>query len=330
MYIKIYENKKEIINKLLKHLAIGITIFLLFTIPLPNKSIIVGGGINEIGDRILIDNILYDNEDTFYMSYVSQIKATIPYYIYSLLNPSWQVIKVDDSNNDNTGKILLNTSVDYSIMNAYKLANKELEIKEVLNTIVYIHQEAKTTLEIGDYILEVEGYEYNEDINLTHLLQDKQINDIVNFKVISNNQIVNKTATVFEVDEVKVNGISIIPIYKYETNPSIEIEFKKEETGSSAGLMLTLSIYEHLTNCDLIRNRKIVGTGTIDIDGNVYPIGGVIHKFKAAVEEEADIFIVPSIDNYDEVMKIQNEENYNIEVITVSTIQEAIEKLMYD
>ena len=91
--------------------------------------------------------------------------------------------------------------------------------------------------------------------------------------------------------------------------------------------MMALSIYGNLTNQDLTNGKTIVGTGTIDIDGNVGSIGGVKYKLIGAVKNKADIFIVPNGENYDEAIKIKKEKNYKIKIIGVSTLKEAINEL---
>lgn len=90
--------------------------------------------------------------------------------------------------------------------------------------------------------------------------------------------------------------------------------------------MFTLSIYNKLVDEDITKNRKVVGTGTIDLNGNVGEIGGVKYKLKGAVKSKADIFICP-YENYDEAINLKNKYNYDIEIIKVSTFDEAIEKL---
>ena len=44
------------------------------------------------------------------------------------------------------------------------------------------------------------------------------------------------------------------------------------------------------------------------------------------IKEKADIFICP-YENYDEVIELKNKNNYNINIIKVSSFSEAIEKL---
>ena len=90
--------------------------------------------------------------------------------------------------------------------------------------------------------------------------------------------------------------------------------------------MMTLAIYNYLTNDSLTKNRKIVGTGTIDINGNVGEISGIKYKLKGAVKNKADIFIV-SEENYDETIKLKEKNKYNIKIVSVKTIDEAIKYL---
>ena len=89
---------------------------------------------------------------------------------------------------------------------------------------------------------------------------------------------------------------------------------------------MTLTIYNYLTNDSLTNKRKIVGTGTIDINGTVGKIDGVKYKLISAANYKADIFLVP-YDNYIEAMNIKNKYNYDIKIYPVKTIEEAIEYL---
>ena len=62
----------------------------------------------------------------------------------------------------------------------------------------------------------------------------------------------------------------------YRFDPGVDVEFDAGDiAGPSAGLMFSLSLYDQLTPDDLTGGRKIAGTGTIDCDGGVGPIGGV-------------------------------------------------------
>jgi PDZ domain-containing protein len=64
--------------------------------------------------------------------------------------------------------------------------------------------------------------------------------------------------------------------------------------GPSAGLMLTLGILDLVGDDDLTGGSVIAGSGTIDVDGQVGPIGGITLKMVAAREIGAELFLVPA------------------------------------
>jgi PDZ domain-containing protein len=63
--------------------------------------------------------------------------------------------------------------------------------------------------------------------------------------------------------------------------------------GPSAGLMFTLGIIDKLKPEDLTGGKIIAGTGTIDDEGNVGPIGGIPQKLVGAKDAGAQLFLVP-------------------------------------
>lgn len=54
--------------------------------------------------------------------------------------------------------------------------------------------------------------------------------------------------------------------------------------------MFALEVYNQLIREDLTKGYRIAGTGTINIDGEVAPIGGISQKVIAAHKAGADIF----------------------------------------
>jgi len=64
--------------------------------------------------------------------------------------------------------------------------------------------------------------------------------------------------------------------------------------GPSAGLMLTLGVLDLVGPTDLTHGKVIAGTGTIDADGKVGPIGGIPLKMVAARDLGAKLFLVPA------------------------------------
>lgn len=64
--------------------------------------------------------------------------------------------------------------------------------------------------------------------------------------------------------------------------------------GPSAGLMFALGIYDKLTPGSLTGGTFVAGTGTIDDDGKVGPIGGIEMKTVGARSQGARYFLTPA------------------------------------
>lgn len=93
--------------------------------------------------------------------------------------------------------------------------------------------------------------------------------------------------------------------------------------GPSAGLMFSLAVVDKLSPGELTGGRFVAGTGTIDPDGAVGPIGGIRYKLTAAREAGAATFLVPSR-NCDEA---RQSAPAGLDLIKVDTLDGAVEAL---
>jgi PDZ domain-containing protein len=89
--------------------------------------------------------------------------------------------------------------------------------------------------------------------------------------------------------------------------------------GPSAGLMFSLGIYDKLTPGPLAGGHEIAGTGTIDDQGQVGPIGGIRQKLAGARSDGAAFFLAPA-DNCNEVVGHVPD---GLEVFKVATFDDA-------
>jgi len=121
---------------------------------------------------------------------------------------------------------------------------------------------------------------------------------------IANRELKEIELTVKENKGKKYIGILSTEIYKLITNPVVKFNFLSGESGPSGGLAIALTIYNNLVKEDITKGRKIVVTGAIARDGEIKNIGGVEYKLDGAINDKADVFIVPSGENYDTVKKI--------------------------
>jgi len=86
-------------------------------------------------------------------------------------------------------------------------------------------------------------------------------------------------------------GITILE----QPSAPFDVDIQVEDVGGpSAGLMLTLGILDLVGDDDLTGGSVVAGTGTIDADGAVGPIGGITLKMVAAQDIDADLFLVPA------------------------------------
>lgn len=98
--------------------------------------------------------------------------------------------------------------------------------------------------------------------------------------------------------------------------------FLEDVGGPSAGLMFTLALIDRMTEESVADGRHIAGTGTIDPDGTVGPIGGIQQKVTAAASEGASIFLAPEL-NCQEITHVPDD----MTVYSVDTLDTALEIL---
>ena len=328
MFTKVYEKVLEYIKKEYKFLITLLTILLLFTIKLP-YYIDTPGGIINISDRISIKGCK-PLEGSLNFAYVSEMKATIPTYIIAKINKNWDVQKKEEVLQNETeseikfrNQLNLKEAVSNALYIGFKEADEEFEIKNNKVYVTYVYENAKTNLKIGDQIIKVDDKEIKTKEDLKYLNSEK-VGKTITIIVKNNNKEYTRTAELINLENKTVIGIIIGETFDIESDYDIDINYKARESGPSGGLMMALTTYSYLTNTDLTNGKKIVGTGTIDKEGNVGSIGGVKYKLIGAVKNKADVFLVPSGENYEEAQRIKKEKNYNIKIVEISTLKEAI------
>jgi PDZ domain-containing protein len=105
---------------------------------------------------------------------------------------------------------------------------------------------------------------------------------------------------------------------------SVKIALGQDIGGPSAGLMFSLGVYDMITPGKLTGGRYIAGTGTIDPEGVVGPIGGIQQKIAGAYANGARVFLVPA-SNCAEAG--QSTLAGKIDLIKVSTVDGAVKAL---
>ena len=160
---------------------------------------------------------------------------------------------------------------------------------------------ASKLLKDGDVIRSVNGQKITDLQKLRTLLEATKAGAEVEMSI--QRKGVDRTLTVATIaspeDGRTVLGVYLDPTFSFPFSVKIQIE---DIGGPSAGTMFALGIIDTLTEGDLTGGKKIAGTGTIDADGLVGPIGGIRQKLVGARNAGARYFLAPA-DNCDEVVK---------------------------
>lgn len=329
MFNKLYVGIKKFIVDSYKFLIVWAIIIFLFFYELP-FAIYTPGGIVNLEDRIEVDGEQV-TEGSLNMSYVSLVKGTLPMIILSYVIPNWDLVSRNEITRDDESvtemleleKLYMQSSIDNATILAYQKADKEIDVTREVNNIIYIAPEAKTDLKVYDELLMIDGIDVENIIELKEIVNSKKEGDIVNITVNRDGKKKECQAEIYTTSDGLKVGISFLTTYEYVADPSITVETKSSESGSSGGLMLSLAIYNAITDEDITHGKTIVGTGTITVDGIVGPIDGVKYKILGAVKSDADMFLCPE-ENYEEALEVKEKFDLDILIHSVKTFDEAL------
>ncbi|MBM3656473.1 MAG: hypothetical protein FJW91_05950 [Actinobacteria bacterium] len=194
------------------------------------------------------------------------------------------------------------------------------------------YSNAKEKFKVGDFIKEIDGKVINEIEEIRSSYANKKIGDPLLVAVDRENskgdleRITGEIILVENREVVSADGSArpaIGILVGTTARFPIDIDFKLRGVGGpSAGLIFAVGIIEKLTEEDLLRGRKVAGTGTITPSGQVGSIGGIEEKMIGASRIGATVFIAPR-ENCPDINKIPA----GLKVIPVSTLEEAIQAL---
>jgi PDZ domain-containing protein len=178
-------------------------------------------------------------------------------------------------------------------------------------------------LKIGDTIVSVNGHTATTVAGLRAIIA--KIGVGVPATVDIKRGGVEKSVEVTPVLSPAPNPVPILGIY-----PSIaytfpfQIKIQLENVGGpSAGQMFALGIIDKLTPGALNGGAKVAGTGTIDAQGDIGPIGGIRQKLYGAVQSGAKWFLAP----YSNCNEVTGHIPNGIHVLAVKTLDDSLTAL---
>lgn len=292
------------------------------------------GGLDNLNDKIKIDDG-YDSQGSINLTYVREVKGTIPLLIYAKLNPDWVIHSKKESNIGSLDydslmireQILMKQSYTSAIKFAYEAADKEVNIQEEKCYVIYVFEDADVELEVGDQILKIDDNKVEKCSDLATYTKTKKENEESKIIVLNNEKEYIRNIKYTDFDGTIAIGIQVGTVYSLTTKPEYNMKFSENEYGPSGGLMIALAVYNKLVEEDITGGYKIAGTGTLNANGEVGPIGGIEFKLKGAAKSKAKVFFAPSGENYEDAIKLKEEKKYDIDVVEVKTFQDALDYL---
>jgi len=195
------------------------------------------------------------------------------------------------------------------------------------------YSDAKGKLQPNDIIVAIDGKKISaiDDVRASYL--NKKIGDRLRMTVERKNATGGSVLLTYDValiasQEPSSSGLTTgkpaIGVLVGTTGKfPIDVQFNIDDVGGpSAGMIFALGIVDKLTEEDLLRGRKIAGTGTINAQGQVGAIGGIEEKMIGAKRAGATIFLAPRA-NCPDINHVPR----GLKVIPVSTLRESIASL---
>lgn len=127
-------------------------------------------------------------------------------------------------------------------------------------------------------------------------------------------------ATTEDGEKTSIIGVATKIIYEFPVDVTIQLD---NVGGPSAGMMFALGIIDKMTPGELNGGEQVAGTGTIDAEGVVGPIGGIRQKLYGALDAGADYFLAPEANCNEVVGHVPD----GLRVFSVATLDDAITAL---
>ena len=352
--------KKKILTSVLVLLYLFIVLICVIPVQVSSTS---PGSITPVSNVIEIENADTSYRKRIYtVSVYSKTKASILEYLIAKLdkNTDIEIDKREDTiytvNEENKIDVIAkDQSIQDAIITAYSTAlsngydvNLDYTYKGIRVACVPVNylKTGPESLQIGDIITEINSVkidnleqfkEFLKDIRL-QCDENKEIKTVPVKVLRDNNELL--------LDKCNINGLLILEAYLkvYDDNPPEYIFYeyynidtttakpkfsinKAYSSGPSGGLIQTLYVYETITNNSLVKDKYVLGTGTISRNGKVGAIGGVCQKVLTANYYGCDYFLVPA-ENYDEALTQYNKiKDPSYKLIKITSFNDAIDAL---
>ena len=188
---------------------------------------------------------------------------------------------------------------------------------------------AADALEPGDIITAINGEAITNESDLRDAIAGAEEGDALTLRITRRTE----TIEVPVMPEI-IEGAPRLGVVPETVNPRVTLPADVNVStgavgGPSAGLTIALTVYDMvLPGVDLARGRMVAGTGTIDQEGRIGPVGGAGLKVIAAHRRGASVFLVPAA-NANEA-RAALPAGSTLEIVPVASFDDAVTALEQD
>ncbi len=183
---------------------------------------------------------------------------------------------------------------------------------------------AEGKLRAGDIVNAVDGVKLTTDRALVDAVAKHQPGDIIAVTVTRKG--VKQTESITtkpDADNPKLPRIGVTLGTKYRYPFEVDNNVGRQIGGPSAGTMFALAIYDRLTPGELTGGQKVAGTGEMETDGTVAPIGGIRQKMAGASRAGVAVFLVPAAN----CAEAKDGDDFGMKLVKISNLRDAISSL---
>jgi Lon-like protease len=150
---------------------------------------------------------------------------------------------------------------------------------------------AASVLRPGDVITAVDGTPVTCRSDAGTLIKERKPGAPVQLTILRHGRTIPARLTSADVQGEPEIGVYLVESFVFPFSVTISVG---DIGGPSAGLMFALGLIDKITTDNLTGGRFIAGTGEIEADGTVDPIGGIQQKMAGARAAGATIFLTPA------------------------------------
>jgi PDZ domain-containing protein len=189
---------------------------------------------------------------------------------------------------------------------------------------------AKDVLQVGDTITAVGGTPVPTVDDLVKALAGKHPGDVVDVAIDrpGSGPMTVQVTLMASPDDASRTILGIVPFDTASVHLPFEVNIDTGQIGGpSAGLAFTLTLIDELSPGDLTGGANVAVTGTINLDGTVGAIGGLVQKVSAVRQAGVHTFLVPTAQGPEQIARAREIAGDAVDIVPVATLDEALAAL---